>query len=62
MLEDTIEAFAREITADMLETICQNLTKRTDHLRRTHGKHLLEKINDFMNFFHIFFLFFEKKS
>ena len=36
-LEDNIEAFIREIPADMLERICQSWTKRMDHWRRSRG-------------------------
>jgi len=32
-LDDNIEAFLREIPAEMLERVCQNWTKRMDHLR-----------------------------
>ena len=30
-LEDNIEAFIREIPAEMLERVCQNCNKRMDH-------------------------------
>ena len=30
-LEDNIEAFFREIPAEMLESVCENWTKRMDH-------------------------------
>ena len=43
-LEENIEAFIREIPAEMLETECQHWTKRMDHLRRNHGQHLHEII------------------
>ena len=33
--EDNIEAFIREIPAEMLERACNNLTKRIDHMRRS---------------------------
>ena len=33
-LEDNIEAFIREIPAEMLERVCQNWTKRMGHLKR----------------------------
>ena len=36
--EDNIEAFIREILAEMLEWVYQNFTKRMDHLRRSRGK------------------------
>ena len=38
LLEDNIEVFIHEIPAEMLESVCQNCTKRTDHLRRTRGQ------------------------
>ena len=34
-LEDNIEAFIREIPAEMLERVCQNWTKRMDHSKRS---------------------------
>ena len=43
-LEDNIEAFVREISAEMLERVCKNWIKRMDHLRRRHGQHLREII------------------
>ena len=43
-LEDNIEAFIREITAEMLERVYQNWTKRMDHLKRSRGQHLHEII------------------
>ena len=44
-LEDKIEAFIREIQAEMLERVCQYLTKlKMDHLRRSRGEHLHEII------------------
>ena len=43
-LEDNIEAFIREISAEMLEGVCQNWTKRMDHLRHSRGLHLHEII------------------
>ena len=43
-LEDTIEAFIRAIPAEMLERICQNWTKRMDHLKRSRCQHLHEII------------------
>ena len=43
-LEDNIEAFIREIPAEMLERVCQNLTKRLDHFKRSRAQHLLEII------------------
>ena len=36
-LEDNIEAFIRAIPAKMLERVCQNWTKRMDHLRPLQG-------------------------
>ena len=33
-----------EIPAEMLERVCQNWTKRMDHLRRSHGQLLYEII------------------
>ena len=39
-LEDNIEAFIREIRAEMLERLCQNWTKRMDHLKRSRVQHL----------------------
>ena len=35
VLEDNIEALIHEISAEMLERVCQNWTKRMDHLRRS---------------------------
>ena len=43
-LEDSIEAFIREIPAEMLERVCQNWTKRMDHLERSRAQHLHEMI------------------
>ena len=43
-LEDNIEAFIREIPAEMLERVCQNWTKRMDHLKRSRGQHFHEII------------------
>ena len=43
-LEDNIEAFIREIPAEMLERVCQNWTKRLDHLKRGRGQYLHERI------------------
>ena len=40
-LEDKIEAFIREISAEMLERVCQNWTKR---MRRSRDQHLHEII------------------
>ena len=42
-LEDNIEAFIREIPAEMLERVCQN-TKQMDHLKGSRGQHLHEII------------------
>ena len=39
-LEDNIEAFIREIPAEMLEIVCQNWTKRMEHLKCNRGQHL----------------------
>ena len=39
-LEDNIEAFIREIPAEILERVCQNWTKRIGYLRRSRGQHL----------------------
>ena len=36
-LEANIEAFIREIPADMLERVCQNWTLRMGHLQRSRG-------------------------
>ena len=44
VLEDNIEAFIRQIPTEMLERVCQNWTKRIDHLRRSRGQHLHEII------------------
>ena len=41
-LEDKIEAIIPEIPAEMLERVCQNLTKRMDHMKRSRGQHLHE--------------------
>ena len=43
-LENNIEAFIREIPAEILARVCQNWTKRMDHLKRSRGKHLHEII------------------
>ena len=43
-LEDNIDAFIREIPAEMLESIHQNRTKRKDHLRCSRDHHLNEII------------------
>ena len=43
-LEDNLEAFIREIPAEMLERLCQNWTKRMDHLKRSRSQHLHEVI------------------
>ena len=43
-LEDNIEAFIRDIPAEMLESACQNWTKRMDRLKRSRGQHLDEII------------------
>ena len=43
-LEDNIEAFLREIPAEMLKRVCQNWTKQMDHLQRSRGQHLHEII------------------
>ena len=42
--EDKIEAFIREIPAEILKRICQNWTQRMDHLRRSRGQDLHEII------------------
>ena len=39
-LEDNIEAFILEIPAEMLGRVCQNWTKRLDHLEGSRGQHL----------------------
>ena len=36
-LEFNIEAFIREIPAEILERVCQNWTKRLDHLKHSRG-------------------------
>ncbi|CAH2000968.1 unnamed protein product [Acanthoscelides obtectus] len=41
-LEANIEAFIREIPADMLERVCQNWTLCMGHLKRSRGPHLHE--------------------
>ena len=33
-LEDNVETFIREILAEIMERVCQNWTKRMDHLKR----------------------------
>ena len=43
-LEDNVEAFIRETPAEILERVCQNWTKRMDHLRRCRGQPLHEII------------------
>ena len=43
-LEDNIEAFIREITAEMVERVCQNWTRRMDRLIRSRGQYLHEII------------------
>ena len=43
-MEDNIEAFIREIPAEMLERVAQNWTKRMNHLRRSQFQHLHEII------------------
>ena len=43
-LEDNIEAFICELTAEMLEGVCQNWTKRMQHLKRSRAQHLHEII------------------
>ena len=43
-LEANIEAFIREIPADMLERVCQNWTLRMGHLQWIRGQHLNEII------------------
>ena len=43
-LIDIIEAFVCEISAEMLERVCQNSTKQMDHLRRNRGQPLHEII------------------
>ena len=43
-LEDNIETLIREIPAEMLERVCQNWTKRMDHLsRRSHLHEIIFK-------------------
>ena len=42
--EDNIEAFIREIPAEMLARVCQNWTNRMDHLKRNRGHFHLYKI------------------
>ena len=44
LTEDNIEAFIREIPAEMLERVCQNCTKRSHHLKRSLSQHLHEII------------------
>ena len=39
-LKDNIEAFIREIPAEMLERAYQNWTMRMDHLNRSRDQHL----------------------
>ena len=43
-LEENIEPFIPELPAEMLERASQNWTKRMDHLKRSRGQHLHEKI------------------
>ena len=43
-LEGNIEAFIREIPAEILKRVCQNWTKRMDYLKRSRGQHLHEII------------------
>ena len=43
-LKDNIEAFIREIPAEMLQRVCQNWTKRMENLKRSRGQHLHEII------------------
>ena len=43
-LKDNIEAFMHGIPSEMLETGCQNWTKRMDHWRRIHGQYWHEII------------------
>ena len=40
----SIDAFIREIPTEMLERVCQNCTKRKDHLKRSCVQHLHEII------------------
>ena len=51
-LDDNIEAYIREITAEMLESLCQKWTKRMDQLRRSCCQHLHEIIDSNKNFMH----------
>ena len=46
-LEDNIEAFIHKIPVEMLERVCRNWTKRRDHLRRSRGQYLHEKISKY---------------
>ena len=43
-LQDNIEAFVREIPAEMLVRVCQNWTKRKDLLKRSRCQHWHEII------------------
>ena len=43
-LEDNMEAFIREIPAEMLARVCQKWIKRMDQLKRSRGQHLHENI------------------
>lgn len=43
-LEDKIEAFILQVPVDMLERMCQNLSKRMDKLIRSRGQYLHEMI------------------
>ena len=43
-VEDNIEAYIREISAEILEKICQHSTKLMDHLRCSRVQHLHEII------------------
>ena len=75
-LEDDIEAFIREMLAEMLKRECQNWTKRMDYLRGNRGQHLHEIIfrhlnymdrttdsnKDFMHFSEFYVFNFEKLS
>lgn len=42
ILEDNIEAFIREVPTEKLERLCQNWTKRVDHLRPSRDQYLHE--------------------
>ena len=43
-LADNMEAFISEIPDEMLERVCQNWTKRMDHMKRSRSHHLHEII------------------